>query len=165
MAHKGIGDNEKAVGMELRKTVELLEKSKSSVIEQLASTISIAADAGDIIASARVEGLEMTQVLQVGQINNEQARRLERVAKARPALKNPEPSQLRQLMLWSGVIPDPIQNSSPKTESHWLSYIFKARQWITKKDPKNWSEDQKAEFIKEAEPIARAWREAGGRED
>ena len=51
MAYKSIGDNEKAIGIELKKTVESLEKKKRETIEMLASTISVAADAGDIITS------------------------------------------------------------------------------------------------------------------
>lgn len=162
--HKDIpmNNNEKQVGMELKKTVKALEKSRETSVQTMAETISLAADAGDIILSARTEGLDLDLVLQLAEINGEQARRLERVAKARPMLNAPEPGQLKQLALWAGVLPDPIENSNPKAETAWHSYIIKARQWLARKSVSQWTPAQRQQFIEEAQPIVLAYKEAGG---
>ena len=43
--------NEKSIGMELKKTVRLLAESREEAVKSMAETISLAADAGDIILS------------------------------------------------------------------------------------------------------------------
>lgn len=155
-------DNEKRIAMELKKTIDKLERAKKEAIESMGGTISLAADAGDIILSARQEGLDIDAILQIAEINGEQARRLERVAKNRPTLSAPNSTQLKQLALWAGVLPDPIETSIPKAEKLWHDYIVRARQWIASKNIKDWSERQRQEFIEEAKPIVEAYREAGG---
>ena len=157
-----MSNNEKQVGIELKKTVSKLEEAKEQAIKNMGGAISLAADAGDIILSARGEGLDLDLVLEVAGINGEQARRLERVAKNRPALSAPNSTQLKQLALWAGVLPDPIETSIPKAEKLWHDYIVKARQWIASKSVKTWSDTQRLEFIEEAKPIVEAYREAGG---
>jgi len=157
-----MSNNEKQVGMELKKTVSKLEEAKEQAIKNMGGAISLAADAGDIILSARTEGLDLDLVLEVAGINGEQARRLERVAKNRPSLSAPNSTQLKQLALWAGVLPDPIETSIPKAEKLWHDYIVKARQWIASKSVKTWSETQRLEFIEEAKPIVQAYQEAGG---
>ena len=154
--------SEKQIGMELKKQLSLLEEAKDRAISSMGETISLAADAGDIILSARKENLDVEKILLISGINGEEGRRLERVAKARPLLSAPNPSQLKQLALWSGILPDPIETSNPKAEAAWHSYIIKARQWLTRKSPGSWSDDQKRQFIEEARPIVEAFREAGG---
>jgi hypothetical protein len=154
--------SEKQIGIELKKQLTLLEDAKHKAIESMGETISLAADAGDIILSARKEELDIDKVLEVAGINGEQARRLERVAKSRPMLASPEPSQLKQLALWAGLLPDPIETSNPKAEQAWHTYIIKARQWLARKSPRDWSANQKAEFIDEARPIVQAYVDAGG---
>jgi len=154
--------SEKQIGMELKKQLSLLEEAKDRAISSMGETISLAADAGDIILSARKENLDVEKILLISGINGEEGRRLERVAKARPLLSAPNPSQLKQLALWSGILPDPIETSNPKAEAAWHSYIIKARQWLARKSPVQWSEDQKRQFITEARPIVEAFREAGG---
>lgn len=155
-------DNEKRIGMELKKTIAKLEEAKDQAIKNMGGAISLAADAGDIILSAKREELDIELVLGVAGINGEQARRLERVAKNRPTLTAPNSTQIKQLALWAGVLPDPIETSIPKAERLWHDYIVRARQWIASKTVKDWSEKQKEEFIEEARPIVDAYREAGG---
>jgi hypothetical protein len=157
-----MSNNEKQVGIELKKTVSKLEEAKEQAIKNMGGAISLAADAGDIILSAKTEGLDLDLVLEVAGINGEQARRLERVAKNRPALSAPNSTQLKQLALWAGVLPDPIETSIPKAEKLWHDYIVKARQWIASKSVKTWSDTQRLEFIEEAKPIVEAYKEAGG---
>jgi hypothetical protein len=157
-----MSNNEKQVGIELKKTVIKLEEAKEQAIKNMGGAISLAADAGDIILSAKTEGLDLDLVLEVAGINGEQARRLERVAKNRPALSAPNSTQLKQLALWAGVLPDPIETSIPKAEKLWHDYIVKARQWIASKSVKTWSETQRLEFIEEAKPIVEAYKQAGG---
>ena len=159
-----LDNNEKSIGMELKKTVRQLEESRQEAVKTMAETISLAADAGDIILSARTEGLNVDGILEVAGLNGEEGRRLERVAKARPSLTNPEPGQLKQLALWAGILPDPIETSTtPRAETHWLNYIFKAQQWVARKSTKDWSANQREEFVREARPIVEAWVEAGGK--
>lgn len=157
-----MSNNEKQIGMELKKTIAKLELAKKEAIESMGETISLAADAGDIILSAKQEELDIDLVLSVAGINGEQARRLERVAKNRPLISSPNSTQLKQLALWAGVLPDPIETSIPKAEKLWHDYIVRARQWIASKSIKDWSERQRQEFIEEAKPIVEAYREAGG---
>ena len=156
--------NEKSIGNELKKTVRLLEEHRQEAVKSMAETISLAADAGDIILSARTEGLDVEGILEVAGLNGEEGRRLERVAKARPSLTNPEPGQLKQLALWAGILPDPIASTNePRPEAHWLTYPIKAAQWIARKSPTQWSEAQRQEFVREVRPLVDAWVEAGGK--
>jgi hypothetical protein len=155
--------SEKQIGMELQKTVKALEKAKENAIEQMGEAIGLAADAGDILLSARVEGLDLDTIQGVAGINGEQARRYERVAKARPTLQAPTPGGLKQLALWAGILPDPIETSNPKAEVAWHSYIIKARQWLARKSPAQWTEAQRTQFVDEARPIVEAYKEAGGK--
>jgi hypothetical protein len=154
--------SEKQIGMELQKTVRLLDKAKQNAIEQMGEAIGLAADAGDLLLSARVEGLDLEAIQEYAQINGEQARRYERVAKARPSLQAPSPSGLKQLALWTGLLPDPIETSNPKAEQAWHSYIIKARQWLARKTPAQWTPAQRTQFLEEARPIVEAYKEAGG---
>jgi len=155
--------SEKQIGMELQKTVRLLDKAKQNAIEQMGEAIGLAADAGDLLLSARVEGLDLDTIQEVAGINGEQARRYERVAKARPSLQAPSPSGLKQLALWTGLLPDPIETSNPKAEQAWHSYIIKARQWLARKTPAQWTPAQRTQFVEEARPIVEAFKEAGGK--
>ena len=155
--------NEKTIGLELKKTVKALEESREASVASMAETISLAADAGDILLSAEAEGLDTQEILRVGGVSEEQARRLKRVATARPQLTNPDPTALKQLALWSGILPDPIENSTPRPPRAWHSYIVAARQWVCRKRVGEWSATQKAEFVSEAQPIVEAWVEAGGK--
>ena len=155
--------SEKQIGMELQKTVRLLDKAKQNAIEQMGEAIGLAADAGDLLLSARVEGLNLDTIQEVAGINGEQARRYERVAKARPSLQAPSPSGLKQLALWTGLLPDPIETSNPKAEQAWHSYIIKARQWLARKTPNQWTPAQRQQFVDEARPIVDAFVEAGGK--
>ena len=154
--------SEKQVGMELQRTVKQLEKAKENAIQQMGEAIGLAADAGDILLSARVEGLDLDTIQEYAQINGEQARRYERVAKARPSLQAPSPSGLKQLALWTGLLPDPIETSNPKAEQAWHSYIIKARHWLARKSVTHWTPAQKTQFLDEARPIVEAYKEAGG---
>jgi len=154
--------SEKQIGMELQKTVRLLDKAKQNAIEQMGEAIGLAADAGDLLLSARVEGLDLDTIQEVAGINGEQARRYERVAKARPSLQAPTPGGLKQLALWTGLLPDPIETSNPKAEQAWHSYIIKARQWLARKTPSQWTPAQRNQFLEEARPIVEAYKEAGG---
>jgi hypothetical protein len=154
--------SEKQIGMELQRTVKQLEKAKENAIQQMGEAIGLAADAGDILLSARTEGLDLDAIQTYAQINGEQARRYERVAKARPSLQAPSPSGLKQLALWTGLLPDPIETSNPKAEQAWHSYIIKARQWLARKSVTHWTPVQRTQFLEEARPIVEAYKEAGG---
>jgi hypothetical protein len=151
--------NEKQIGIELKNTIKDLNESREASVASMAETISLAADAGDIILSAEIEGLDLPEILRVGGVSEEQARRLKRVAGARPQLTNPDPTSLKQLALWSGILPDPIENSTPRPPRAWHHYLISASQWVTRKQVQTWTASQKHEFILEAEPIVRAYNE------
>ena len=155
-------ENEKTIGLELKKIMQALEDSREASVQSMAETISLAADAGEIILSAETEGLDLPEILRVGGVSEEHARRLKRVASARPSLSNPQPGELRQLALWAGILPDPIENSTPRPPRPWHQYIIAARQWISRKKVVEWSSSQKNDFVAEAKPIVDAWFEAGG---
>jgi len=154
--------SEKSIGIELKKTLKRLDEEKALTLEGMGRTFSLAADAGDILLSARQEKLNMATVLDIAGITEEHGRRLERVAKNRPALANPEPTQVRQLALWAGVLPDPITKSYPAPRKPWLWPILAAQQWLSRKNPELWITSQKEEFIREAKPIVSAYQKAGG---
>ena len=106
--------------------------------------------------------MDIDAIQEVAGINGEMGRRLERVAKARPSLSAPAPGQLKQLALWAGILPDPIETSNPKAEVAWHAYIIKARQWLARKQIAQWTATQKTQFVEEARPIVEAYKEAGG---
>ena len=158
-----LDNNEKSIGNDLKKTVRLLHESREEAVKSMAETISLAADAGDLIITARTQGLDVEAILEIAEINGEEGRRLERVAKARPSLTNPQPGELKQLALWAGILPDPIANTSePRPEAHWLTFPIKAAQWLARKSPAQWSAPQREEFVREVRPIVEAWVAAGG---
>ena len=158
-----LDNNEKSIGNDLKKTVRLLHESREEAVKSMAETISLAADAGDLILTARTQGLDVEAILEIAEINGEEGRRLERVAKARPSLTNPQPGELKQLALWAGILPDPIASTSePRPEAHWLTYCIKAQQWLARKSPQQWSQPQREEFVREVRPIVEAWVAAGG---
>jgi hypothetical protein len=41
-------------------------------------------------------------------------------------------------------------------------YIIKARQWLARKSPAQWTPAQRTQFVEEARPIVEAFKEAGG---
>ena len=61
------------------------------------------------------------------------------------------------------MLPDPIETSNPKAEQAWHSYIIKARQWLARKTPTQWTPAQRTQFVEEARPIVEAFVEAGGK--
>lgn len=154
--------SEKSTGTELKRILKRLDDEKALTLESMGRTFTLAADAGDIIISARAESLDLNEVLKTADITEEHARRLERVAKHRPTLANLEPSQVRQLALWAGVLPDPITKSSPAPRKLWLWPVLAAQQWLSRKSPDQWVKTQKEEFIREAKPIVNAYLKAGG---
>jgi hypothetical protein len=118
--------SEKQIGMELQKTVKALEKAKENAIEQMGEAIGLAADAGDILLSARVEGLDLDTIQEVAGINGEQARRYERVAKARPTLQAPTPGGSSNWHYGQASSPTP---SRPATRRpRWLGTHTSSRQ-------------------------------------
>ena len=75
--------NEKTIGLELKKTVKALDESREASVASMAETISLAADAGDIILNAETQGLDLPEILRVGGVSEEQARRLKKRGKKR----------------------------------------------------------------------------------
>ena len=67
-----LDNNEKSIGMELKKTVRQLEESRQEAVKSMAETISLAADAGDLILTARTQGLDVEAILEIAEINGEE---------------------------------------------------------------------------------------------
>ena len=59
--------SDKQTGIELKKTITLLEKAKEETVEHMGECISLAADAGDIIASARKEDADLDTILAIAE--------------------------------------------------------------------------------------------------
>jgi hypothetical protein len=87
----------------------------------MAQTIGLAADAGDILLSARVEGLDIEAIQGVAGINGEMGKAIRASSQGKAKPIRPSPRQLKQLALWAGILPDPIETSNPKAEVAWHS--------------------------------------------
>jgi hypothetical protein len=83
--------SEKQIGMELQKTVKALEKAKEIAIENMAQTIGLAADAGDILLSARQEGLDIEAIQEVAGINGETGKAIRASSQGKAKPSKPQP--------------------------------------------------------------------------
>jgi hypothetical protein len=119
--------SEKQIGMELQKTVKALEKAKENAIEQMGEAIGLAADAGDILLSARVEGLDLDTIQEVAGINGEQG--LEGMSESpkqgRPS-KPPPPAASSNWHYGQASYPTPSRPPTPRPR--WLGTHTSSRQ-------------------------------------
>lgn len=149
--------------MKLKSVIDKLNDTRDKAIELVGRTISLASDAGEIIALARNEGKDVTAICEEAGITEEVGKRYEKVAATQKRLTNgdADPSLMRQTYLRIGILPDPITMSEPSEPKHFLFPIMKARQWLASRGLKFISQDKelRAQFLAEAEPIVNAYKE------
>jgi len=146
---------------ELKKAIKDLNQKRESTLESIGETISLAAKAGNIIASARSDGENISDLLKSVNLTDEQGKRLERVALHQHKLVNGDPGLVRQMLLWSEMLPDPIVSSTPTEQKPFLLPVIRVAQWLTSRGIKFIKQDSelRSQFMREAEPIVRAYEE------
>lgn len=149
----------------LKTVIKELNKKREDALAQVGEVIGLAATAGQIIAQARSDGQDVNQMIEDAGITDEQAKRYERVAAHQHKLNSGEPGLIRQLLLWSEMLPDPITTSTPSEPKPFLWPVIKVGQWVANKGLRHIKADTKLrdQFLREAEPIVAAYRELGGR--
>jgi hypothetical protein len=150
--------------VELKKAVKELNTKRENTLTAIGEVISLAAHAGSIIGAARAQGDDMAKLLSAAGLTDEQGKRLERVAAHQHKLASGDPSAFRQIMLWSEMMPDPITTSTPTESKPFLFPVIRFAQWLSNKGIKYVRQDDRLrdQFLTEAEPIVRAYRELGG---
>lgn len=145
---------------ELKEIIKKLNKKRTETLEQMGEVIGLAAKAGSIISNARAKGMNIREVLQSADLTDEQGKRLERVAAHQKKLQDGDPTALRQIMLWTEMLPDPITTSVPSERKPFFFPLIKVSQWfINRSKPEAWTPDMRTEFIRYAEPIAKKYTE------
>jgi hypothetical protein len=152
--------------MKLLSVINKLNETRDKAIELVGRTISLASDAGEIIAVARTEGKDVQALCEKAGITEEVGKRYEKVAATQKLLTNgdADPSLMRQTYLRIGILPDPITMSEPSEPKHFLFPIMKARQWLASRGAKFIAQDKtlKEQFLAEAEPIVKAYNDLKG---
>ena len=152
--------------MKLKSVIDKLNDTRDKAIELVGRTISLASDAGEIIALARNEGKDVTAICEEAGITEEVGKRYEKVAATQKRLTNgdADPSLMRQTYLRIGILPDPITMSEPSEPKHFLFPIMKARQWLASRGAKFIAQNKtlKEQFLAEAEPIVKAYNDLKG---
>ena len=99
--------------MKLKSVIDKLNDTRDKAIELVGRTISLASDAGEIIAVARTEGKDVTAICEEAGITEEVGKRYEKVAATQRRLTSgdADPSLMRQTYLRIGILPDPITTS------------------------------------------------------
>jgi len=152
--------------MKLLSVINKLNETRDKAIELVGRTISLASDAGEIIAVARTEGKDVRAICEEAGITEEVGKRYEKVAATQKRLSSgdADPSLMRQTYLRIGILPDPITMSEPSEPKHFLFPIMKARQWLASRGAKFIAQDKalKEQFLAEAEPIVKAYNDLRG---
>jgi len=149
--------------MKLTPVINKLNVTRDKALELIGKTIGLAAEAGEIIQQARINGDNIVDLCKEAGITEEVGKRYEKVAAAQQKLTNGEAdsSLMRQTYLRIGIMPDPITVSEPSEPKHFLFPIMKARQWLASRGLKFISQDKelRKQFLAEAEPIVNAYKE------
>lgn len=148
----------------LKQIVKELNARREQTLEAVGEVISLAAKAGSIIGQARSNGEDVGKLLDAAGLTDEQGKRLERVAAHQHKLASGEPGLVRQVMLWAEMLPDPIVTSTPTEPKPFLWPVIKVSQWLSNKGMRYVKQDAdlKEQFLREAQPIVRAYKELGG---
>jgi hypothetical protein len=148
----------------LKQIVKELNARREQTLEAVGEVISLAAKAGSIIGQARSNGEDVGKLLDAAGLTDEQGKRLERVAAHQHKLASGEPGLVRQVMLWAEMLPDPIATSTPTEPKPFLWPVIKVSQWLSNKGMRYVKQDAdlKEQFLREAQPIVRAYKELGG---
>ncbi len=152
--------------MKLKVLIDKLNHTRDKAIELVGQTIGLAADAGEVIAKARLDGQDVPQLCEEAGITEEVGKRYEKVAATQKRLSNgdTDPSLMRQTYLRIGMLPDPITLSEPSEPKHFLFPIMKASQWLVARGTKYINQDKnlREQFLSEAEPIVKMYNEIKG---
>jgi len=116
--------------IKLKDVIKQLEKQRKEAIECVADTISLTAQAGMMISKARAQGENMDELFDSVGITNEQAKRYEKVSMYQHKLADGDPALVRQVMLFSELLPDPISSSVPSEPKPLLWQVIKFGQWL-----------------------------------
>jgi hypothetical protein len=148
----------------LKQIVKELNKRREETLTAVGEVISLAAKAGGIIGQARSNGEDVGKLLDAAGLTDEQGKRLERVAAHQHKLASGEPGVVRQVMLWAEMLPDPIATSTPTEPKPFLWPVIKVSQWLSNKGMRYVKQDEalREQFLAEAQPIVRAYKELGG---
>ena len=121
----------------------------------------LAARAGQIIGQARADGQDVDKLVQSAGITDEQAKRYERVAAHQHKLASGEPGAVRQIFLWSEMLPDPIATSTPSEPKPFLQPVIRVAQWVANRGLRYIKQDAdlRKQFLREAKPIVDAYEE------
>ena len=151
--------------IELKKTIDQLNEQRENTLAEIGKTIRLAAKAGSIIAASREQGDDMAKLLDYCGLTDEQGKRLERVYRHEHKLALGDSGAFRQIYLWTEMMPDPITTSTPSEPKSFLLPVIKFSLWLSNKGIKQVRQDDRLrdQFLAEAEPIVRAYRELGGR--
>ena len=149
----------------LKAVIKELNKKREDALAQVGEVIGLAAKAGQIIGQARADGQDVAKLVEQAGLTDEQAKRYERVAAHQHRLNSGEPGVIRQLLLWSEMLPDPITTSEPSEPKPFLQPVIRVAQWVSNRGLRYIKQDKdlRDQFLREAEPIVAAYRELGGR--
>ena len=146
--------------IKLKEVIKQLEKQRKEAIECVADTINLTAQAGVLITKARANGENMDDLFDSVGITGEQAKRYEKVSMFQHKLGSGDPALVRQVMLFSELLPDPISNSVPSEPKPFFWPLIKFSQWFSNRSKHQaWSPDMSAEFMRYAEPIVLKYTE------
>jgi len=145
----------------LKQVIKELNKKREDALAQVGEVIGLAAKAGNIIGKARADGEDVTKLIEAAGITDEQAKRYERVAAHQHKLNSGEPGVIRQLLLWSEMLPDPITTSEPGEPKPFLSPVIRVAQWVANRGLRYIKQDAalRKQFLREAKPIVDAYQE------
>ena len=145
----------------LKAVIKELNKKREDALAQVGEVIGLAAKAGQIIGQARSDGDDVANLIRLAGITDEQAKRYERVAAHQHKLNSGEPGVIRQLLLWSEMLPDPIATSTPSEPKPFLWPVIKVGQWVANKGLRYIKADaeMRKQFLREAKPIVDAYEE------
>lgn len=148
----------------LKQIVKELNTRREETLTAVGEVISLAAKAGSIIGQARSNGEDVGKLLSSVGLTDEQGKRLERVAAHQHKLASGEPGVVRQIMLWAEMLPDPIATSTPTEPKPFLQPVIRVAQWVANRGLRYIKQDKELrdQFLTEAEPIVRVYRELGG---
>jgi len=104
------------------------------------------------------------KLIEAAGITDEQAKRYERVAAHQHRLNSGEPGVIRQLLLWSEMLPDPITTSEPSEPKPFMTPVIKVAQWVANRGLRYIKQDPelRKQFLREAKPIVDAYEEVAG---
>lgn len=145
----------------LKAVIRELNKKREDALAQVGEVIGLAAKAGQIIGQARADGGDVAKLVEQAGLTDEQAKRYERVAAHQHRLNSGEPGVIRQLLLWSEMLPDPITTSTPSEPKPFLWPVIKVGQWVANKGLRYIKADaeMRKQFLREAKPIVDAYEE------